>query len=73
MEERRVKRFQIGDSISPSSFVPVKRKSNKDPCNQVGINHMLALPANHVINDRVPNFTPFLSIIVSYSGSIWCI
>lgn len=26
MEERRVKRFQIGDSISPSSFVPVKRK-----------------------------------------------
>lgn len=27
MEARRVKRFQIGDSISPSSFVPVKRKS----------------------------------------------
>lgn len=35
MEERRVKRFQIGDSISPSSFVPVKRKSYKDPYNQV--------------------------------------
>lgn len=29
MEERRVKRFQIGDSISPSSFVPVKRRSKK--------------------------------------------
>lgn len=27
MEARRVKRFQIGDSISPSSFLPVKRKS----------------------------------------------
>lgn len=35
MEERRVKRFQIGDSISPTSFVPVKRKSNKDPYSQV--------------------------------------
>lgn len=37
MEERRVKRFQIGDSISPSSFVPVKRKSYKDPRNQVNV------------------------------------
>lgn len=29
MEERRVKRFQIGDICSPSSFVPAKRKPGK--------------------------------------------
>lgn len=39
MEARRVKRFQIGDSISPSSFLPVKRKSkSKVVDKQVSLN-----------------------------------
>lgn len=39
MEARRVKRFQIGDSISPSSFVPVKRKS-RSYCSKVNPNDL---------------------------------